>query len=190
MIAKMSDKHDKAATADTVPPPASGDAYSALTVQRLVPAELLAEAKQDLMRRAPRARKKPVAAAVQARLEPAPLPHIERLFADEDSASDDDETVMRPMPPSSRSTGALVGGLAPGIGAHATGPDEEEAAEVRESPRVAEVVRDSATSEFPSRRSSASSASLGWPAAVLIFGASLVAVLLAGLVLMGFLVPG
>jgi len=93
-------KDDEIPRLDTLPPPPSGDAYSAETVQRVVPPELLAEAKRELIRRAaPRPAPHAPAAVSVAKPVAIPAPEgIERLY-DEDSADGDDETLMRPFRP-------------------------------------------------------------------------------------------
>jgi hypothetical protein len=179
----MAEKNDPPELVDTVPPPASGDAYNAETVQRVVSPELLAEAKQEMLRRAARPPpKKTPAAEAQRPLFPAPLPHIERPFADEDSFSDDDQTLMRPatMDHIARAEIATGNGSAPPVG-------EEE--ETRPSVPGGGSVAHPITHALSPTRTSHPPAALGWAGSALVFLASLAVVLLVGYALLNFFVP-
>jgi hypothetical protein len=173
----MSDKDDKVQSLETVPPPASGDAYSAETVQRVVPPELLAEAKRELLKRSPRSSpNKPVAAAPNP-LAPAPLPVIDRIFDDED-VSDQAETVMRPQPREERKPS----GSGPGLAVDAA-PGRSVAVEPAEPAAPAERRRGDS-----SRRAPAINAD-GWLGSTLIFVGTLLIVLLAGALLTRLVQP-
>ena len=76
---------------DTEPPPPSGDAYSAETVQRQIPPELLAAAKAQLVPRAPKMPTVPRPPRPAA----ASSPGIAKLSVDE--AFDEAETQLRPI---------------------------------------------------------------------------------------------
>ena len=163
----MAEKGDKLDSFDTVPPPASGDAYTAETVQRVVPPELLAQAKMELLKR-PRPAPKPPAPVAPSPLAAPPLPTIERLIQDDDdSPSDDVETLMRPKsleisPPAPAQRLPQVADLAP-----TWAPTSQAAADLPTT--HARRIWD------------------GWLSSVLIFVGSMLLVLLLGMLMMRFL---
>ncbi len=99
MTSKKSDDQAKAAErADTLPPPASGDAYSAETAVREVPADVL-----DAIRRARRAGAPPTPAPYdveQTDVGPAihGASHLPRLSTSDDDVDDQARTRLRPGP--------------------------------------------------------------------------------------------
>jgi hypothetical protein len=97
MTQKKSDDQAKAAErADTLPPPASGDAYSAETAVREVPADVL-----DAIRRARKAGAMPTPYDVeQTDVGPAihGASHLPRLSTSDDDVDDQARTRLRPGP--------------------------------------------------------------------------------------------
>ena len=163
----MTEKGDKLDSFDTVPPPASGDAYTAETVQRVVPPELLAQAKMELLKR-PRPAPKPAAPVASPLAAPA-LPRIERLIQDDDdSPSDDVETLMRPK----------------SLEISPPAPAQRLPAQVADSaPTLAPTSQ--AAADLPTTH--AQRIWNGWLSSVLIFVGSMLLVLLLGMLMMRFL---
>jgi len=168
-MAEKDDKLERLGSFDTLPPPASGDAYSAETVQRVVPPELLAEAKRELLKRGPRPAPKqpaPRPAPNAPALAAPPVPVIERIF--EEDSVDDAETQMRP---STRNPMTAVGAAGAMTVGHVA-PEAQPSADAVTSPLNGSM--------SPPRKD-------GWFGSALIFLGSMLLVLLAGLLLMRLL---